>query len=126
MSESPATPGAGRIIGSIAAILVWAGVHLVLFYLVFASGFFIDLFLRMLRTILMNDSRAMGEMSLAWAVPLQIGMILTGLSGVPGGLAIVWSQRRRALVWTFFIAFAIGVLFEISAIWLLLRAAFSS
>ena len=126
MSESPATHGAGRIIGSIAAILIWVGVHVVLFYLVFASGFFIDLFLRMLRTILMNDSRAMGEMSLAWAVPLQIGMILTGLSGVPGGLAIVWSQRRRALVWTFFIAFAIGVLFEISAIWLLLRAAFSS
>ena len=126
MSESPANPGAGRIIGAIAAILVWGGVHLVLFYLVFASGFFIDLFFRMLRTILMNDSRAMGGMSLAWAMPLQIGMILTGLSGVPGGLAIIWSQRRRTLVWTFCITFVIGVLFEIFALLSMFGAAFSS
>ena len=126
MSEFPANPGAGRIIAAILTILVWAGVHLVLFYLVFASGFFIDLALRMLRSILMNDSRAMGEMSLAWAVPLQIGMILTGLSGVPGGLAIVWSVRRRALVWTFCITFAIGVSFEIFALLTMLGAAFSS
>ena len=126
MSEKASAPDSGRIFLGILAIVVWVVVHLVLFYLFFASGFFIDLAIRMLRAIFMNDAPALSSMSFAWATPLQIGLILTGLAGVSGGAAIFWNEQRRTLLWTFCGAFVIGVLFEIFAVFSLFRAAFSS
>lgn len=125
MSNPPAARSPTRIVLSSLAIIVWVLVHLILFYLVFVSGFFMDLTIRMLRAIFMNDAPALQDLSLAWVTPLQIGMALTGLAGIPGGLAIFWKQERRLLFWTFLGAFVTGVLFEIYAVLSLLRAAFS-
>ena len=70
MSEKASAPDSGRIFLGILAIVVWVVVHLVLFYLFFASGFFIDLAIRMLRAIFMNDAPALSSVSFAWGCDL--------------------------------------------------------
>jgi uncharacterized membrane protein (Fun14 family) len=54
--------------------------------------------------------------SLDWILPLQVGLTLGGIAGIPAGLAIFWRARRK-LLWTLFgVAFLGALIFEIYSV----------
>ncbi|MDZ4290038.1 MAG: hypothetical protein U0984_18880 [Prosthecobacter sp.] len=122
------TPGTGQVIGGIVFIVVWALVHVVLFYLFFASGVLVDIMLKIVRSIMFpGESRTLtGDEVFGWTGILQTGLILAGAAGVPRGLAIFWRSRRKLLLRCFWIAFFAGVFCELYAVYMLLAAAFSA
>jgi hypothetical protein len=107
----------GQVIAGISLTVIWAFLHVVLFYLVAVSGIIFVAFLEGVLTFLF-PGRAMTSpvISLDWILPLQIGLTLGGLAGVPAGLAIFWRGRRKQL-WTLFGVTLFGALiFEIYAV----------
>lgn len=107
----------GQVIAGVSLAVVWGLLHVVLFYFVAVSGIIFVAFLEGLLTFLFPGRAINSPMgSLDWILPLQIGLTLGGIAGIPAGLAIFWRARRK-LLWTLFgVAFLGALIFEIYAV----------
>ena len=124
-SNAPRT--AGRIIGSISCTLGWAALHYVLYYLMAVSGFLVDLFLAFVKMIMVPGA-ARGGMPIGmdtWDGTLLIGLILAGTAGIPLGLSILYTERRRRFRLLFWLLLLLGVCFEVAALYQLCSHALS-
>lgn len=134
MNESPpALPAAsatstGRIVTGIAFILGWGVVHLVLFYLFFASGIVVDVLLSVVKSVMFPGASLPGKAAhelLGWSGILQTGLIIAGAAGIPGGLAFFCNEWRKFLRRLFWVLLIPGGACEISAVIILIRSAFT-
>lgn len=107
----------GQFIAGVSLTVVWVIFHVVLFYLLAVSGIIFVAFLGSILTFLFPGRSLNSPMgSLDWILPLQIGLTLGGIAGIPAGLAIFWRARRK-LLWTLFgVAFFGALIFETYAV----------
>jgi len=104
--ESPPQPAPATstistwpVILGITFIIIWGLAHVVLFGLSFAGGLVLDILLMTFKNLTLPGLVANHPgMEMAWVAPLQIGIILTGLAGVPAGAAM-FSHRYRKRLW---------------------------
>ncbi len=97
---TPSTPtiSAGSVVLGLTFIIVWTLAHVILFGLSFASGLVLDILLMTFKNLTLPGLVANNPgMEMAWMIPLQIGVVLTGLAGVPAGLAMFWHRYRKRL-----------------------------
>ena len=129
LPEVPPQMSTGRVIAGISLILGWGALHWVLFYLFAVSGLLVDLLLVFVKAILFNQSAyrtpAATDELFAWSGILQVGLILAGAAGIPAGLAVFWSRRRRLLLRCFGLALLAGILCELYALYVLIDNAFT-
>lgn len=121
-------PGVLRIFGGIGIILVWIPAHVILFYLIFASSFLLEIFLGIARSILFpGDTRAIEIRSdgTLWATLLTAGLWLGGAAGVPLGLRVFWRSQAQRLRRLFWICLLTGWLFDAGALVLLVKSIFA-
>ena len=79
----------GQVIAGVSLTVVWVILHVVLFYLLAASGIIFVAFLESILTFLFPGRSLNNPMgSLDWILPLQVGLTLGGIAGIPAGLAI--------------------------------------
>jgi hypothetical protein len=126
--QSKPSSSVGRIFAGITLMTGWALVHVVLFYLFFASGAIIDVLLSVVKSIMFPGavSTAAGAHKIfGWAGFLQAGLISAGAAGVPAGLAIFLRNRRKMLWRAFWILLIVGIILEILAIYVLVTNTFS-
>lgn len=115
----------GWIALGIAFIVLWALAHVVLLGLSFTSGLLLDIALVIFKSVslpgLMTGSQSM---QMAWVTPLQIGILLTGLAGIPAGL-LFFLQNRRSMLWlAFSLCLLLGVAFDLYAVFRLFADSF--
>ncbi len=115
----------GWIALGIAFIVLWALAHVVLLGLSFTSGLLLDIALVIFKSVslpgLMTRSQSM---QMAWVTPLQIGILLTGLAGIPAGL-LFFLQNRRSMLWlAFSLCLLLGVAFDLYAVFRLFADSF--
>lgn len=131
--NEPATPAThaqkfktGQVIAGVSLIVVWGLVHIVLFYLIAGGGIVVAVFLQAILSILFpGRSLAAGADVMGWIVPLQVGLTLGGIAGIPAGLAIFWKEHRK-LLWSLFgVSFLGAAIFDIYAVVRLFSEAFS-
>jgi hypothetical protein len=109
-------------------IVFWVVAHIALFFFSFLGGIFGEILLSMLKTVtlpgLVINSQGKG-MEMGWVLPLQVGVTLAGLAGIPAGLAFFWRGRRLRL-WAIAAGlFFAGVALEIYAVYRLVSDSFS-
>ena len=101
---------------------------MVLFYLIFASSFLLEVLFGIARSILFpGSSRDMvldSDTSL-WAHLLTIGLWLGGAPGVPLGLRVFWRSKGHVLKRLFWITLIAAVLLDVSALVTLVKSALS-
>lgn len=134
MNESPPSettappPGGRQIVSGIAFMIGWGLVHWALFYMFFASGAVIDVLLGVIKSVMFPglSSRPGGaHETLGWAEVLRTGLIIAGAAGVPAGMATFCTKRRKILRRLFWIVLTVGAIFEIYALFILVRNAFT-
>jgi hypothetical protein len=113
------------VVCGILFFLVWAVVHVILFYSFFISGVIVDILITLIRSIclpgtVINQSSA--PLSMNWLGFLVTGLSIAGAAGIPGGLAFFWKSRRRTLWSIFWVALILGALFEIGALYSLVMS----
>lgn len=123
----PAANRPAMVVAGVLFIVFWGICHVVLIWFAFAGGFLLDILLEIFKTVtlpgLVINSRSPG-MEMGWAIPLQIGVGLTGVAGIPAGLAFFW-QGRRKLLWLIFAGlFVAGLAFDGYAIYRLFADSF--
>ncbi|MFZ4595192.1 MAG: hypothetical protein ACOYOF_13125 [Verrucomicrobiaceae bacterium] len=124
--ETPTRPSLGKIIGGISFMLGWALLHVVLFYLFAVSGILVDVLLAIVKPIMFPGavhSATGAHEALGWSATLEAGLVIAGAAGIPAGLAMFWSRRRRVLWCGFWVLLTIGVLCELSALYILVSNA---
>lgn len=112
------------IAGTGAFLFFWAVFHVALFYLLFANGVILEIFLGILRQVMVPGS-AQGPRPevFSWVPAFQTGVIVSGLAGLPTGLAISWKSKRKILLLIGAGLFVLGLLAGALAIVLLLNSA---
>jgi len=130
--ESPALPtpstptiSTGWMILGITFIIIWGLAHVVLLWLSFAGGLLLEILLGMFKNVtlpglVINNPGT----EMAWMTPLQIGVILTGLAGLPAGLAMFWHRYRKRLWLSFAGLLALGLAIDLYAIYRLFADSF--
>lgn len=112
-------------IAGIAFIAIWIVVHVCLFYLICAQGIVLDVLLAVLRSIMFpGTSNSPNPDMLNWIPGMQAGMILSGAAGIPAGLAFFWRGRRGVLLLSFVVAFVLGILCDLYALYTMASSAF--
>lgn len=109
----------------IAFFIFWALTHAALLGLSFTSGILLDIALLIFKSVslpgLMTGSQTM---QMAWVTPLQTGILLTGLAGIPAGL-LFFLRKRRGMLWlAFAVCFLSGVAFDLYAVFRLFSDSF--
>lgn len=100
-----------HIAAGVIFILLWALVHLALFYMVAAGGIVADVFLSIIRSILFPGTNSIAQPEpFTWIPALQFGLSLTGLAALPLTLSFFLSRRRKLLLLASIVAFVLGVL----------------
>ncbi|TSA33586.1 MAG: hypothetical protein D4R65_07450 [Verrucomicrobiaceae bacterium] len=124
-ASQTSTRGAWLTIAGISFIAIWIVVHVCLFYLICAEGIVMDVLLNILRAVMFpGTSNSPNPDILNWIPFLQAGLILSGVAGVPAGLAFFWRGQRGVLLLSFVIAFVLGILFDLYAIYTMATSAF--
>ena len=115
---------AGSVFGGVAFMVFWAVGHVVLFYGLAVSGILIDVFLAILKSVMLPGKASTGahEM-LGWEGTLRAGLIVAGVAGIPGGMAMFGGVRRKLLGRLFWLVLGVGVVLELVAVFLLVRNA---
>ncbi len=132
MNEAPELPAApaepvrpGSIVLGITFIILWGLAHVVLLGLSFAGGLLLEILLGIFKNVtlpglVINNPGT----EMAWIIPLQIGIALTGLAGLPAGLAMFWRHHRKRLWFSFSGLLALGLAFDLYAIYRLFADSF--
>lgn len=112
-------PGIGRVFAGILLAAGWVLAHVVLFYLIFASTFLLELLVGLVRPILFPGEAARPiEFSYGntWTRLLTTGLCLSGAAGVPLGLRLFWRAHARLLKRAFWLLLLAGVAFGAAAL----------
>lgn len=112
-------PGIGRVFVGILLTAVWVLAHVVLFYLIFASTFLLELLVGLVRPILFPGEAAHPiEFSYGntWSRLLTTGLCLSGAAGVPLGLRLFWRAHARLLKRAFWLLLFAGFAFGAAAL----------
>lgn len=98
--------------------MFWISAHVILFYLIFAGGALLDIFVGIARAILFNEKSNPADAGEAfgWALPLRIGLTVAGAAGISLGLAVIMRSRRRLHMAMFLLALLVGLAFEAYAL----------
>jgi len=123
--SATSTRGAWLTVTGIAFIAGWIAVHVCLFYVVCGGGIVTDILLNILRSVMFpGTANSPNPEIFSWIPSMRAGLILSGFAGVPAGLAFFWRGRRGVLLLSFVVAFVLGILFDIHAIYTLSTSAF--
>jgi hypothetical protein len=129
LAPTPIAPEPVRvwpIIGGIAFILLWIATHVGLFYLIFAQGFILEIFLNIVRSVMVPGTADTPRPEMfSWAPAMQIALTLSGLSGTVGGLAFFWRPHRKRLLLGCGAGLLIAAVCGIYSFYLLFAAALS-
>lgn len=99
------------IAGGVVFLLIWTLVHVALFYVLAAGGIVSEIFLTILRSVMLpGTSQTPASGNFVWIPALQACLILTGLSGLPAGLAVFFERKRKILLLTSAATFLLGLL----------------
>lgn len=72
--------------------------------------------LKLMGGLMANDSgAASGNAHLGLLAGLMGGQLLTGLAGIPAGLAFFWQAKRKVLLWTFAVMLVTGIAVQVAA-----------
>lgn len=78
------------------------------------AGAFVLGGLKLMASVMANDSGAASpDTHMTLIGGMMVGQVLTGLAGIPAGLAFFWRTWRRRLLWAFGISFIVGVTVQI-------------
>ena len=117
---------AGSVLGGVAFMVLWGVGHVVLFYGLAVSGILIDVFLAILKSVMLPGKASTGAHEMmGWEGTLKAGLIVAGVSGIPGGMAMFGGVRRKVLGRLFWMVLGVGVVLELAALFLLVRNAFT-
>lgn len=115
---------AGSVFGGMAFMVFWAVGHAVLFYALAVSGMLIDVLLGMLKGVMLPGKASTGAHEMmGWEGTLRAGLIVAGVAGIPGGMAMFGGERRKLLGRLFWLVLGVGVVFELVAVFILVRNA---
>ena len=74
--------------------------------------------MKMMASLMANDSgAASGDAHMTLIVGMMVGQLLTGLAGIPAGLAFFLRGWRKRLLCTFAIMLVVGILIQVAALW---------
>lgn len=74
--------------------------------------------MKLMASLMANDSgAASSDAHTTLIFGMLGGQLLTGLAGIPAGLAFFWRGWRKRLLWTFFIMLVTGLLIQAAAFW---------
>jgi hypothetical protein len=62
---------------------------------------------------------------LGWEGTLRAGLIVAGVAGIPGVMAMFGGERRKLLGRLFWLVLGMGVVLELVAVFILVRNAFT-
>jgi hypothetical protein len=117
---------AGSVFGGVAFMVFWAVGHVVLFYGMAVSGILIDVFLGVLKSVMLPGKASTGAHEMmGWEGTLRAGLIVAGVAGIPGGMAMFGGERRKLLGRLFWLVLGVGVVLELVAVFILVRNAFT-
>ena len=117
---------AGSVFGGVAFMVFWGVVHVVLFYGLAVSGILIDVFLAILKSVMLPGKASTGAPAMMGGEgTVKAGLIVAGVSGSPGGMAMFGGVRRKVLGRLFWMVLGVGVVLELAALFLLVRNAFT-
>ncbi|MBL9130075.1 MAG: hypothetical protein JNG86_02680 [Verrucomicrobiaceae bacterium] len=74
-------------------------------------------FAKFMGVVMANDSgAASNEQHMTLIGGVMGGQLLTGIAGIPAGLAFFWRSWRRGLLWIFGLLLVAGVVLQVAAI----------
>jgi len=114
VSAAPAVKAVSTlaVVAGVALIVVWVVASLAWGAMVFMGG------------VMSNDAgRVSSDRHAALLALMMLGVALVGLAGVPGGLALFWSDMRPLLLWAFGGMVVAGAAMQGLAAWLFLASA---
>ena len=113
MSDTP-TIQVAKVGVSIALML--CGILFIALWLCGAAALGLMKLLASLKVGTMNlPGAASGETQTTLIFGMMGGQLLTGLAGIPAGLAFFWRGWRKRLLWTFVIMLVVGILIQAAA-----------
>jgi hypothetical protein len=84
------------------------------FMALWLAGAFVLGGLKLMASVMANDSGAASpDAHMTLIGGMMAGQVLTGLAGIPAGLAFFWRTWRRRLLWAFGILLIVGVTVQI-------------
>lgn len=110
MNEDP-TLQAGK--AGVSIMLVICGILFMVLWLCGAAALGM---MKLMAGVMANDSgAASNEAHMTLLFGMMGGQLLTGLAGIPAGLAIFWRGWRKRLLWIFAIMLSAGILIQAAA-----------
>lgn len=117
---------AGSVFLGVAFMVFWAVVHVVLFYGLAVSGILIDVFLAILKSVMLPGKASSGAHEMmGWEGTLKAGLIAAGVAGIPGGMAMFGGEQRRLRWRLFWMVLGVGVVLEMVALFIMVKNAFT-
>jgi hypothetical protein len=104
MNPEPGTQDSGK---SVSIGMIFLGLIFMAFWL---AGAFVLGTMKLMASVMANDSgAASADAHMTLIGGMMIGQILTGLAGIPAGLAFFWRSWRKRLLWTFGALLIVGL-----------------
>lgn len=85
-----------------------------IFIVLWLAGAFVLGTMKLMASVMANDSGAASpDAHMTLIGGMMAGQILTGLAGIPAGLAFSWRSWRKRLLWTFGALLIVGLAIQI-------------
>ena len=85
-----------------------------IFIVLWLAGSFVLGTMKLMASVMANDSGAASpDAHMTLIGGMMAGQILTGLAGIPAGLAFLWRSWRKRLLWTFGTLLIVGLAIQI-------------
>lgn len=85
-----------------------------IFIVLWLAGAFVLGTMKLMASIMANDSGvASADAHMTLIGGMMAGQVLTGLAGIPAGLAFFWRSWRKRLLWTFGLLLIVGLALQI-------------
>ncbi|TDU72957.1 hypothetical protein EI77_01423 [Prosthecobacter fusiformis] len=113
MSESSLPPSSVPQVAPVSPVLIVVGILFIVGWILVSITV---VAMSLMGTLMANDSSAASTDShSALILGVLVSQIITGISGIPGGLAFFWRTKRRLMVLLFIGLFVLGVLGQVAA-----------
>jgi hypothetical protein len=115
------------VAAGIAFTFVWATAHVILYIFAAGGGIISELLLGILRAVMFpGTTQGAQPENLLWIPWLQAGLVLTGLAGLPLGLAFFLSSWRLWLLLSAAVVMILGLLVGCYSLFVLVSQVFST
>jgi hypothetical protein len=85
-----------------------------IFMALWLAGAFVLGTMKLMASVMANDSGgASPDAHMTLIGGMMVGQILTGVAGIPAGLAFFWRSWRKRLLWTFGLLLIVGLAIQI-------------